>query len=290
MPVTIKLPDTEEELGPLCGIGYGNTYAHLCLRGSIPLVIDGIGYGTSTPHHHLHGDITTYLPPIGGGGTIYSHGNVSIRCTVPLSLCLAGEGEIYHKGAPHTIAGTTTDQYLKLGACADINTLAPVRTYCNDLSPLLPTIGNHLPEVEGYQNAGSTQCWQGMPGDGTRYYPHEIGEDPPPSIWQSLEGVELRILQEKGINSGYGYQQVWLLADLWYKKQQVMYLRNGDAAAAPSRHIINRGALNALIVYLTRALGMNQSMYQTPPVVNPGVNHDIAMTKQWGMRYTHNRY
>lgn len=289
MPVTIKIPGTDEVLGPLCGVGYGNAYAHKCLEGNLSLYIDGIGYATSTPHHRLQGDISICLQ-WGGGGTMYSHGNVSIHCTVPLTLCLGGEGEMTVKSPPHVMTGSTTDQYLRLGVCSDINTLTPVRIYCNDLSPLLPTIGNHLPEVEGYQNAGNTQCWQGMPGDGTRYYPHELGCEPPPSIWQSLQDVELRILQEKGINSAYGYHQVWLLADLWYKGQQVMYLRNGDAAAAPSRHILNRGALNALIVYLTRALGMTQSMYETPPMVTPEVNHDIDMVKQWGMRYTHNRY
>lgn len=292
MPTTVDTrdPATGEvvTLGPLCGVGYGSTYARICLHGDIPLHIGGGGCGTSKPHHRLHGEISTWFPVIGGGGSMYAHGNLSIRVTVPLSLYLQGEGEMVSKAGPNPMVSNTVDAGLTLGVCADITTLSPVRVYCNDLSPLVPTLSNHLPEVEGYQNACPTQCWEGMPGDGSRYYPHEVGSEPPPSIWQGLQGVELRILQETPITSPYGYHQVWLLADLWYKGQQVAYLRNGTGAQAPSRHILNRGALNALVVYLTKALGMNQNVYAAPPPAT-NLSTDIGLVKHWGMRYTHGR-
>ncbi len=273
----------------LCGVGYGSSYIKLCLKGDVPIYIDGGGTLSASPHHRLQGDISTCFPMFEGGGSMYSHGNVAIRSTVPLSLCLRGEGEIYHKQICTPLVGSVELQQLTIGVCSDITTLTPVRVYCGDLSVLLPTIGNHLPELEGYQNACPTQCPEGMPGDTTRYYPHEIGQEPPPSIWQSLSGVELRILQETPYNSPYGYHQVWLLADLWYKGQQVMYLRNGDKAQAPSRYILNRGAFNSLIVYLTEALGMQQRMYAQGLTGQQHLQRDIKLVKQWGMGYTHRR-
>lgn len=297
MPIMIDVsgtsidPETgqEEQLGPVCGIGYGSTYAELCMYGNIPITIDGVGYGSTTPHHVLHGDICTPLI-LCGAGTAYSHGNVYLKSTVPLSLCIRGEGEMHSKGAPTTMVGSTSPYGLKFGACADITTLTPIRVYCNDLSALVPTLSNHLPEVEGYHNACPTLCPQDMPGDTSRYYPHVMGEEPPPSIWQHLEGVELRILQDSAHHSPYGHHHVWLLADLWYRGQQVMYLRNGTGADAPSRHILNRGALNSLVVYLTRALGMHQNTYMSvPPESNPhkNISEDIALVRKWGVRYTH---
>ncbi len=290
MPILIDLPTSDEPLGPVCGIGYGSSYTHLCLRGNIPIRFNGVGYGNSTPHHRLHGDICTDIV-LCGEGVAHSHGNVTIKRNVPLWLSLRGEGEMNSKGAPCTMVSSIADYALSFSACADITTLTPVRVYCNDLSPLVPTLGNHLPEVEGYQGACPTTCYDGMPGDGTRYYPTNPCSAPPLSIWQSLQGVEMRILQEAPITSSpYGYHQIWLLADLWYKGQQVMYLRNGTGAQAPSRHILNRGAFNNLVVYLTKALGMNHNVYAYPVPDSTRINKDISMVKQWGLNYTHRNY
>lgn len=273
----------------LCGVGYGYSYLKLCLKGSIPIRIGGGGTISTTPHHRLHGDICISLPLLDGCGSIYSKGNVTLRSTVPLSLCLGGEGEVDHKCIGTPMVGNILPDRLSMGVCSDITTLTPIRVYKGDLSVLLPTIGNHLPELEGYQNACPTQCPRGMPGDTTRYYPHEMGQEPPPSIWQDVPGVELRILQETPYTSPYGYHQVWLLADLWFRDKQVMYLRNGDKAQAPSRYILDRGAFNSLIVYLTEALGMPHRIYQEASPRQQYLDKDIKLVKQWGMGYTHIR-
>lgn len=291
MPDTrdVRVPGESEPvtIGPLCGVGYSSSYAVKCMRADLSLYIEGGGTSTSTPHHRSHGEVSLRLMP-DGGGTSYSHGNVVIRATVPITLCLSGEGIGYVKGAPHVGIGSTADTGLTFGVCADVTTLSPVKVYCNDLSVLLPTLTNHLPEVEGYMNAAPSHCMEGMPGESTRYYPHEPGACPPPSVWQSLQDVELRILQESPMRaSPYGYHYVWLLADLWYRGQQVMYLRNGEASTAPSRHIINRDAFNALVMYLSRALGMPEVMRQSPPLAGASLSTDISMVSKWGMYYTH---
>ena len=283
----------------LCGIGYGNSYAHRCLRGNIPLTIGGGGTLHSTPHHTLTANICTSLPTLCSNGVMYSHGNTTIKGSTPLTLCLRGEGEMIIKGCNDPMVSNTTMNSLRLGVCSDIDTLSPVRVYCNDLSPLLPTLANHLPELDGYHNACPSECPMGMPGDTTRFYPHVMGEEPPPSIWQQLQDIELRILQETPITSPYGYHQVWLLADVWYRPKrmpgmnaaamvQIMYLRNGDGANAPSRHIINRGVFNEMIVYLTQALGMQQRGFIADRP-DHSLSREIALTKQWGLRYTHSR-
>ena len=299
MPILFDIPRNSDQytddvttFGPLMGLGHGSAYTQVCLRGNIPFTIDGDGKGNVTPHHRIQGSLCTAIA-LCGEGTGRVQGHVAFKATVPLTLCLRGEGELQTISSPLVGASTAVDYGLTFGVCADISTLTPVRTYCNDLTVLAPTLSNHLPELEGYLNACPNPYHDGMPGDGIRVYNTSPDEAPPPSVWANLNGVELRILQEAPLTgSPYGYHHVWLLADLWFRGKQVMYLRNGDGAQSPSRHILDRGVLNSLIVYLSQVLGMPRKVYMDSGTAINGatgaaINNDIAMVRQWGSVYTH---
>jgi hypothetical protein len=277
----------------LCGVGYGSVYTSHCLRGGVYLQIGADGRGNVRPHHRIVGNIPL-LMCFGGDGNGYVNGNRYMRGTLPLTLCFGGQGELCISGGHKVISSQPTEQRLEFGSCSDVSTLTPLRVYCNDLRILVPTISNHLPELDGYHNAMPTPCPDGMVGDTLRFYPHDIGGEPPPTIWDNLQGVEFRVLMERPYNGN----MVWLIADLWYKSRQVMYVRNGEGSTSPSRYILDRNAFNSLIAYLSNLMGMQLKQYGTPPINatcqprknthhHTSISTDIPTIKKWGILYTH---